>query len=166
MDLLPRAGLAASSHLGGLGIEPLGNELSGAYLARLFAGRRTPAKAALLDQRLIAGLGNIYVCEALHRAGIHPARVTGSLVGADGGPTPQLDALADAIRAVLEEAIAVGGSTLRDFAHTDGSLGYFQHRFRAYNREGEPCRREGCHGTIARIVQGGRSSYFCDVCQQ
>jgi formamidopyrimidine-DNA glycosylase len=165
MDLVPRADLA-TGHFSGLGIEPLGNELSGALLAALFSGRRTPVKAALLDQRLIAGLGNIYVCEALHRAGIHPARMTGSLVGADGGSTPTLEALAGAIRAVLEEAIAVGGSTLRDFAHTDGSLGYFQHRFRVYNREGEPCRREGCGGTIRRLVQSGRSSYFCDVCQQ
>jgi formamidopyrimidine-DNA glycosylase len=165
MDLVPRAGLAACRHFAGMGIEPLGNELSGEAVARLFQGKRTPLKAALLDQRLIAGLGNIYVCEALHRAGLHPGAPAGSLADARGEPTPKAHELAGVIREVLGEAVAAGGSTLRDFAHADGSLGYFQHRFRVYDREGEPCPSPGCGGAVERVVQAGRSTFFCARCQ-
>jgi formamidopyrimidine-DNA glycosylase len=165
MDLLPRAGLEGSSHFAGMGIEPLGNELSGALLASLFAGRKAPLKAALLDQRLIAGLGNIYVCEALFRAGLDPQAPAGSLATASGKPRDKAHQLAQIIREVLEEAVASGGSTLRDFAHADGSLGYFQHRFRVYDREGEPCVTPGCGHLVKRLVQAGRSTFYCERCQ-
>jgi formamidopyrimidine-DNA glycosylase len=160
MDLHPTDRIAGHRLLAGLGPEPLGNEFSAAHLAARFAGRRTPVKAALLDQRVVAGLGNIYVCEALHRAGIAPARLAGSLSGA------RIAALAGAIRETLEEAIAAGGSTLRDFRHSDGELGYFQHAFRVYGRAGEPCARGGCRGTVARLVQSARSSFWCPACQR
>ncbi|HRE20273.1 MAG TPA: bifunctional DNA-formamidopyrimidine glycosylase/DNA-(apurinic or apyrimidinic site) lyase [Rhabdaerophilum sp.] len=143
-----------------LGVEPLGNTFSAAHLLQRFAGRRTPLKAALLDQRHVAGLGNIYVCEALHRAGISPERAAATLAAVEA------ERLAAEIRAVLEEAIAAGGSTLRDYRHEDGSLGYFQHTFRVYDREGEPCPTPGCGGTIFRRVQGGRSTFFCEECQR
>ena len=166
MLIEPRASLAQHKLFKGLGIEPLGDALDGAALARLFAGKKAPLKAALLDQRLIAGLGNIYVCEALHRAGLSPLRAAGSLARKDGAPTPRANRLARAIRAVLEEAIEAGGSTLRDHAQTDGSLGYFQHRFRVYDREGDPCPAPGCVGVVQRVAQAGRSSFFCGVCQR
>jgi formamidopyrimidine-DNA glycosylase len=165
MDLADSAGLAQSRHFKAMGIEPLGNELSGETLARLFADKRTPLKAALLDQRLIAGLGNIYVCEALFRAKLHPEAPAGSLAGIDGAATDAATRLAAIIRDVLIEAVEAGGSTLRDFAHADGSLGYFQHRFRVYGREGEACAAQGCAGTVTRIVQSGRSTFFCPICQ-
>ena len=142
-----------------MGIEPLGNELSGEAVTRLFKAKRMPLKAALLDQRLIAGLGNIYVCEALFRAGLNPEAPAGSL-------SPEKAAeLAGIIREVLQEAVAAGGSTLRDHAQVDGSLGYFQHTFRVYDREGEPCVTPGCANTVARLVQGGRSTFYCPTCQ-
>jgi formamidopyrimidine-DNA glycosylase len=166
MTLAPRSTLGTHPLFAHLGIEPLGNALNGERLAALFAGKVTPLKAALLDQSLIAGLGNIYVCEALHRAGLSPRRAAGTLATRAGGPTPRASRLAQVIREVLEEAVAAGGSTLRDYAHTDGSLGYFQHRFRAYDREGEACSRPGCGGTIGRIVQSGRSTFFCATCQR
>lgn len=155
-------GAALDEHpfLAGLGIEPTGNALDGTVLSALLAGRRAPLKAALLDQRLIAGLGNIYVCEALWRAGLSPRRMAGTVTG------KRAARLADAIRAVIAEAIAAGGSTLRDHQLTDGSLGYFQHSFSVYDREGEPCRREGCTGTIKRVVQSGRSTFYCPACQR
>lgn len=165
MDLVPRADLATSKHFAGMGIEPLGNELSGEALAKLFAGKFAPLKAALLDQRLVAGLGNIYVCEALFRAGLHPEAEAGSIATATGRPRPAAHALAQIIREVLEEAIISGGSTLRDFAHADGSLGYFQHRFRVYDREGEICTTPGCGMSIKRLVQSGRSTFYCESCQ-
>ncbi len=165
MDLVPRSGLAESRHFKAMGLEPLGNEMSPERLAALFAGRRTQLKAALLDQHLIAGLGNIYVCEALHRAGLNPMRLAGDIVRPDGSAGDDLARLHAAIVAVLQEAIEAGGSTLRDFAHADGSLGYFQHRFQAYGREGEACLRPGCGGTIRRTVQGGRSTFHCVQCQ-
>jgi len=155
------AGLDAHPSLAGLGIEPTGNALDGPSLAALLAGRRTPIKAALLDQRLIAGLGNIYVCEALWRARIAPTREARS-VAADPG---LCEDLAAAIRAVIAEAIFAGGSSLRDHMQTDGSLGYFQHSFSVYDREGEPCPRPGCGGTVARMVQAGRSTFYCPACQ-
>ncbi|WP_103719202.1 bifunctional DNA-formamidopyrimidine glycosylase/DNA-(apurinic or apyrimidinic site) lyase [Bosea psychrotolerans] len=165
MDLVPRADLATSKHFAGMGIEPLGNELSGDTLAKLFAGKFAPLKAALLDQRLVAGLGNIYVCEALFRAGLHPEAEAGSIATATGRPRPAAHALAQIIREVLEEAIISGGSTLRDFAHADGSLGYFQHRFRVYDREGQACVTPGCGSVVKRLVQSGRSTFYCESCQ-
>ena len=152
--------------LAGLGIEPTGNVLDGRTLADLLRGRRAPLKAALLDQRLIAGLGNIYVCEALWRAGLAPTREAGSIAAAPGYTNAVCDRLAGAIRAVIAEAIVAGGSSLRDHVQTDGSLGYFQHSFAVYDREGEPCRKEGCGGTVARIVQSGRSTFYCPSCQR
>jgi formamidopyrimidine-DNA glycosylase len=151
--------------LAGLGIEPTGNTLDGALLASLFKDRKTPLKAALLDQRLIAGLGNIYVSEALWRAGLSPLRATGTIAVAGKKAREQSARLADAIRAVIADAIAAGGSSLRDYVHTDGSLGYFQHSFAVYDREGEPCPKPGCGGHIERIVQSGRSTFYCRACQ-
>ena len=165
MDLLPRQGLEESRHFHRMGIEPLGNTLDGATLARLFAGRTAPLKAALMDQRLVAGLGNIYVCEALWRARLSPARAAGSLVTRTGKPRATADRLAVAIREVLEAAIAAGGSSLRDHRRVDGELGYFQHEFSVYDREGEPCLSVGCRGTISRMVQSGRSTFHCKICQ-
>jgi len=166
MDIVPRAELAASRHFHDLGIEPLGREFNAAVLARMLAGRKAPLKAAMIDQRLIAGLGNIYACEALWRARLSPKRHAGTLARRNGAPTKEASALVAAIRAVLKEAIAAGGSSLRDHVRTDGELGEFQHRFSVYEREGEPCRRRGCGGTIARIVQAGRSTFYCPVCQR
>jgi formamidopyrimidine-DNA glycosylase len=131
-----------------------------AHLGRAAAGRKAPIKNLLLDQRVIAGLGNIYVCEVLHRAGVAPERPAGTV------PPRKIKAIAEAIRTVLGEAIEAGGSTLRDYAGADGSLGYFQHRFAVYGREGEPCLKPGCRGRIARIVQAGRSSFACNRCQR
>ncbi len=166
MDLVPRPEIETCRHFAGMGIEPLGNELSGETIAALFAGRRTPLKAALLDQRLIAGLGNIYVCEALFRTGLHPEAPAGSLATRAGRPTRRAHQLAEVIRDVLSEAVQAGGSTLRDHAQVDGSLGYFQHSFRVYDREGEPCVTPECTGTVARLVQSGRSTFYCPVCQK
>ena len=158
---------ALDSHplLAGLGVEPTGNMLDGSLLADLLRGRRAPLKSALMDQRLIAGLGNIYVCEALWRARLSPRRSAETVAG-KAGATERSQRLAGAIRAVIAEAIAAGGSSLRDYMQTDGSLGYFQHRFNVYDREGEACRREGCRGTVQRIVQGGRSTFYCQACQR
>ena len=150
----------------GLGPEPLGNDFNAAALARAFAGKKAPLKAALLDQTLIAGLGNIYVCEALWRARLSPLRKAGSITSARKPSTARTDTLAQAIRDVIAEAIEAGGSSLRDYVHTDGSLGYFQHSFAVYDREGEPCRHEGCGGTVRRIVQSGRSTFYCGACQR
>ena len=166
MLLVARAALPEHPLFRHLGIEPLGNELSGETLARLFAGKTTPLKAALLDQTLIAGLGNIYACEALNRARLSPRRAAGTLAAKRGGPTPRATRMAFVIGEVLREALAAGGSTLNDFAHADGAMGYFQHRFRAYGRQGLPCLNEGCGGAIARIVQSGRSTFFCGQCQR
>ena len=143
-----------------LGIEPMGVGFDAAHLSQLLAGARTPLKSALLDQRRIAGLGNIYVCEALHRARLSPLRQAGSLTKA------QLRALVSAIRGVLEAAIEAGGSTLRDHRQTDGALGYFQHSFEVYDREGAACGSARCRGAIGRIVQNGRSTFYCSVCQR
>jgi formamidopyrimidine-DNA glycosylase len=164
MDLVPRAELAGSKHFAAIGIEPLGNELSGAVLARLMAGRKAPLKAALMDQRLIAGLGNIYVCEALWRARLSPDRRAGTLATRGGKPTEKAEALAVAIRAVLEDAIAAGGSSLRDHIRTIGELGDFQHNFAVYDREGEKCLRGD--GIIRRKVHSGRSTFYCPACQR
>ncbi len=166
MDIVPRGALAEHSLFAHIGIEPLGNELNGDYLAQKFAGKKTPLKAALLDQSLIAGLGNIYVCEALNRTRLSPKRAAGTLAKKGGAATDRAHLLAGVIREVLGEAIAVGGSSLRDHRQADGTLGYFQHSFRAYDREGEACRNEGCAGTIRRIVQSGRSTFYCAACQK
>ncbi len=151
--------------LADLGVEPTGNALDGKMLADLLRGKKTPLKAALLDQTLIAGLGNIYVSEALWRAGLSPKRLAGTIVPKSGRNSARTDKLAEAIRAVIADAIQAGGSSLRDYVHADGSLGYFQHSFSVYDREGEPCRKPGCGGTIARIVQSGRSTFYCPRCQ-
>lgn len=160
IDLCPTAGAGAHPLLAGLGPEPLGNSFDGGFLAARLAGRRAPVKAMLLDQRLVAGLGNIYAAEALHRAGIAPWRPAGRIAA------PRLERLAQAIRAVLAEAIAAGGSSLRDFRRADGELGLFQHDFRVYGRAGLPCLAPGCGGTIRRSIQAGRSSFHCPRCQR
>lgn len=166
MHLIPEAELAEHPLFKSLGVEPLGNELTPEHLARRAAGRSADLKAFLLDQRHIAGLGNIYVCEALHRAGLSPNRAASVLADRKGRPTERAERLVPIIRTVLAEAIEAGGSTLRDYKHTDGSLGYFQHRFKVYGREGEPCTRDGCGGTVKRIVQSGRSTFYCGTCQR
>jgi formamidopyrimidine-DNA glycosylase len=151
--------------LASLGVEPTGNTLDGALLASLFKDRKTPLKAALLDQRLIAGLGNIYVSEALWRAGLSPLRAAGTIARQGNKAGQQSANLANAIRSVIADAIAAGGSSLRDYVHADGSLGYFQHSFAVYDREGAPCPKPGCDGHIERIVQSGRSTFYCRSCQ-
>jgi formamidopyrimidine-DNA glycosylase len=149
-----------------LGIEPTGNNFAAEFLAQRFAGKAAPLKAALLDQTIIAGLGNIYVCEALWRAGLSPRRAAGTLVRRDGRPSERLIRLVEAVRVVIAEAIEAGGSTLRDHIQTDGSLGYFQHRFAVYDREDQPCLKPGCRGVVRRVVQSGRSTFFCPQCQR
>ncbi len=166
MELIAAGGRAAHPMLVGLGIEPLGNGLSPGYLAEVACRRTTDLKAFLMDQRIIAGLGNIYVCEALHRARLKPSRPASCLAGRSAKPTAAAARLAAAVREVLEEAIAAGGSTLRDYQHTDGSLGYFQKTFAVYGREGQACTRPGCPGTVRRVVQAGRSTFHCTRCQR
>jgi formamidopyrimidine-DNA glycosylase len=166
MDLAARSALADHPSFKALGLEPLGNELSGERLATLFRDRKTPLKAALLNQSLVAGLGNIYVCEALNMARLSPKRLAGTLARKTGAATPAANQLADDIKAVLTDAIRAGGSSLRDHKLTDGSLGYFQHHFRVYDREGEPCPTPGCDGIVKRIVQSGRSTFYCPTCQK
>jgi formamidopyrimidine-DNA glycosylase len=151
--------------LKGIGIEPLGNELSGAWLAEQFRAKKAPLKAALLDQSIIAGLGNIYVCETLYRARLSPKRKAGTLVKKTSYDA-RLDMLASEIRAVLTEAIAAGGSTLQDYQGVDGAKGEFQQRFLVYDREGEKCLTAGCKSVIKRMVQSGRSTFYCPTCQK
>lgn len=165
MLLLDAASMNEHPAFARLGVEPTGNSLDGAYLARKFSGRRTPLKSALMDQRNIAGLGNIYVCEALWRARLAPQRQAGLIAPEGGDPEGHCARLAHAIREVIAEAIAAGGSTLRDFMHADGALGYFQHGFSVYDREGEACPRPQCGGRIERLVQSGRSTFYCPACQ-
>ena len=160
MGLIPTAEVETHPWFAGLGPEPLGNGFSGAHLAEAFAGKKQNIKVSLLDQRIVAGLGNIYVCEALYRARISPTVAAGKV------SRPRLERLAIEVRNVLDDAIAAGGSTLRDFANAEGGQGYFQHRFDVYGREGEPCRGDDCAGLVARIVQGGRSTFFCPSCQK
>lgn len=150
----------------GLGIEPLGEALTADFLAARGKGRKQPLKAFLLDQRVLAGIGNIYACEALHRAKLAPDKPASALALQGGAPSAAAKRLVPVIREVLEDAIEAGGSSLRDYRKADGSLGYFQHRFRAYGREGEPCLRTACRGAIARMVQSGRSTFYCPVCQK
>jgi formamidopyrimidine-DNA glycosylase len=165
MDLVPAAELGSHRLMKHLGVEPLGTQLTARYLARAFAGRSAPLKAALLDQSLVAGLGNIYVCEALFRSGLSPARRVGTLVK-NQMPDPRLGKLIREIRSVLHKAIDAGGSTLRDYAGADGTTGTYQHRFSVYGRLGKPCPKRGCTGTIRRLVQSGRSTFYCPVCQR
>jgi formamidopyrimidine-DNA glycosylase len=160
MDLVAQEGLEACRHFAALGPEPLGNAFGAAVLAQALAGKRTPLKAALLDQRVVAGLGNIYVCEALFRARLSPLRLAGAVTAQEA------ERLARAIQAVLREAIAAGGSTLRDFAAADGALGGFQERFDVYDREGAPCACGKARGVVERFVQAGRSTFWCPACQR
>ncbi|MFN3718429.1 MAG: bifunctional DNA-formamidopyrimidine glycosylase/DNA-(apurinic or apyrimidinic site) lyase [Rhizobium rhizophilum] len=166
MDLMPRSELDTYPAFRDLGPEPVGNRLSADYLATRFAGRSQPLKSALLDQKVIAGLGNIYVCEALWRAHLSPTRKVSTLVTKTGKPRQELTLLADSIREVIADAIQAGGSSLRDHIQADGTLGYFQHFFRAYDREGRDCLTDGCGGTVERIVQSGRSTFYCRRCQK
>lgn len=164
MDLFEKE--EESPYLEGLGPEPLGNEFNAEEMAARFRGKSAPMKAALLDQRVVAGLGNIYVSEALHRAHIRPTTPAKRLVLKSGKPSARLELLAEGVRTVLVEAIEAGGSTLRDFRDAEGGSGYFQHRFAVYDREGQPCPTPRCTGTVRRIVQSGRSTFFCPVCQK
>src|SRR5271163_5123552 len=166
MKIVARDKLDAEPLLRGLGPEPLGNEFDAAMLARACAGKKTSLKAALLDQTIVAGLGNIYVCEALFRARLSPKRMASTIASRTGAPNERAERLVAAIKAVLNEAIAAGGSSLRDHRLTDGDLGMFQHNFRVYDREGERCRTPDCGGTVKRIVQNGRSTFFCPACQK
>jgi formamidopyrimidine-DNA glycosylase len=165
MDLVQADKLPAHALFKGLGIEPLSSSFTPAWLAAKLRGKKTSIKAALVDQRLIAGLGNIYACEALFRARISPKRLAGTPATKTGKPTKETNALVEAVKIVLEDAIRAGGSSLKDYRRADGSLGEFQHRFKVYGREGKPCARKGCGGTVRRIVQGGRSTFYCPTCQ-
>lgn len=165
MTLVERRQFDGHKLFSGMGVEPLGNGLSADYLARRFAGKSAPLKAVLLDQRIIAGLGNIYVCEALWRARLSPTRTAATLTGGRGAQR-RIEDLIQSIREILVEAIESGGSSLRDHAQTDGSLGYFQHRFAVYDQEGAPCPRPTCDGVVLRFVQSGRSTFYCPRCQK
>lgn len=160
MDIVISSDIETCKHFAAMGPEPLGNDFHAKVLSDAFDGKKSPIKSALLDQANVAGLGNIYVCEALYRSGIAPTRLAASL------NQSEIDKLTTHIRAVLTDAIQAGGSTLRDFAATDGSLGGFQERFDVYGREGQSCRCGSQTGTIARIVQSGRSSFYCPDCQR
>jgi formamidopyrimidine-DNA glycosylase len=166
MKLVPRPELDRDPLMRALGPEPLGNAFDAALLAKACAGKKASLKAALSDQKVVAGLGNIYVCEALHRAHVSPKRRASSIATKSGAPNERAEHLVEAIRAVLNDAIKQGGSSLRDHRQTSGELGYFQHHFRVYDREGSPCPTRGCGGIIKRIVQTGRSTFFCPVCQK
>lgn len=166
MDLIAEDKLSSSKHLVNLGPEPNGNAFSATSLADALRGKKSPIKSALLDQRVVAGLGNIYVCEALFRAGISPKRQASTIAGKGPKPAARAERLAPIIREVISEAIDAGGSTLRDYAQADGELGYFQHSFQIYGREGEACLTKGCTARVARIVQSGRSSFYCPTCQR
>ena len=160
MDLATTAQLDDHWLIKPIGPEPLGNAFNESYLDEKLAGKNTPIKTALLDQRIVAGLGNIYVCEVLFRAGINPKRKAGDL------SKRRVNSLVPIVRDVLTQAIAAGGSSLRDYRQADGELGYFQHGFQAYDREGAPCQTPDCTGTIARITQSGRSTFYCPQCQR
>jgi formamidopyrimidine-DNA glycosylase len=166
MKLVRRTELEREPSLRALGPEPLGNAFDAAMLAAACAGKKTSLKAALSDQRVVAGLGNIYVCEALHRAQLSPKRRAATIALKGGRPNERAQRLVVAIKAVLEAAIAAGGSSLRNHRRTNGELGDFQHDFRVYDRTGKSCPTAGCTGTVRRIVQSGRSTFFCPVCQR
>jgi formamidopyrimidine-DNA glycosylase len=166
MKIVRRDKLDAEPLLNRLGPEPLGNAFDAAKLSRACKGKKTSLKAALLDQRIVAGLGNIYVCEALYRARLSPKRLASTIATKDGEPNERAERLVDGIKAVLNDAIKAGGSSLRDHKRTDGDLGLFQHHFRVYDREGKRCQTPGCSGIVKRIVQNGRSTFYCPVCQK
>ncbi|MGH6673941.1 MAG: bifunctional DNA-formamidopyrimidine glycosylase/DNA-(apurinic or apyrimidinic site) lyase [Xanthobacteraceae bacterium] len=166
MKVVPRQQLDTEPLLNRLGPEPLGNEFDATMLACACAGKKTSLKAALLDQRVVAGLGNIYVCEALHRAHLSPKRTASTIASRNRAPNERAERLVDGIKAVLNQAIKDGGSTLRNHRLTDGDLGMFQTHFRVYDREGRKCPAPGCGGTVKRIVQSGRSTFYCPTCQK
>jgi formamidopyrimidine-DNA glycosylase len=166
MTLVPATEIATHAFFAGLGVEPLGEELSPAYLAGRAHGKKLDLKALLMDQRTVAGLGNIYVCEALFRARLSPWRPAASLATKTAKPTAAASRLVAEIKAVLADAVRAGGSTLRDYKQADGSLGRFQNEFGVYGREGEPCSRRGCRGRVRRKTQGGRSTFDCPACQR
>jgi formamidopyrimidine-DNA glycosylase len=166
MTLIPERELDQDAFFSGLGVEPLGDDLDAAYLARRAQGKKADLKAFLMDQRIVAGLGNIYVCEALFRAGLDPWKLAARLATKTGKPAPAAERLVPQIKAVLAEAIRAGGSTLRDYRQADGSSGRFQNEFCVYGREGRPCAKAGCRGTVHRKTQGGRSTFYCPVCQR
>jgi formamidopyrimidine-DNA glycosylase len=166
MKIIARNALDDEPLLKGLGPEPLGNEFDAKMLARSCANKKTSLKAALLDQRVVAGLGNIYVCEALFRAHLSPRRLAATLATRKGEPTDHAGRLVEAIHAVLNQAIKAGGSSLRDHRQTSGELGYFQHSFKVYDREGEKCQSAGCSGMVRRFSQNGRSTFWCPKCQK
>jgi formamidopyrimidine-DNA glycosylase len=166
MKIIARNALDDEPLLKGLGPEPLGNEFDANMLARACADKKTSLKAALLDQRVVAGLGNIYVCEALFRARLSPRRLAATLATKAGEPTDHAKRLVEAIHAVLNQAIKAGGSSLRDHRQTSGELGYFQHSFQVYDREGERCQTANCAGVVRRFTQNGRSTFWCPKCQK
>jgi formamidopyrimidine-DNA glycosylase len=166
MKIIARKALDEEPLLKGLGPEPLGNEFDAALLAHSCANKKTSLKAALLDQRVVAGLGNIYVCEALYRSQLSPRRLAATLATRKGEPTDHARRLVTAIHAVLNQAIKAGGSSLRDHRQTSGELGYFQHSFQVYDREGEKCQTAKCGGIVKRFVQNGRSTFWCPKCQK
>jgi formamidopyrimidine-DNA glycosylase len=166
MKIIARKALEDEPLLKGLGPEPLGNEFDAAMLARSCAGKKTSLKAALLDQRVVAGLGNIYVCEALFRSHLSPKRQASTLATKKEEPTDHARRLVGAIHTVLNQAIKAGGSSLRDHRQTSGELGYFQHSFQVYDREGEKCQTAGCGGIVKRFTQNGRSTFWCPKCQK
>jgi formamidopyrimidine-DNA glycosylase len=166
MKIIAREKLDAEPLLAPLGPEPLGNAFDATMLAKVCKGKKTTLKAALSDQRVVAGLGNIYVCEALFRARLSPKRVAATIAAKTGAPNERAERLVESIKAVLNDAIRAGGSSLRDHKLTDGDLGMFQHHFRVYDREGQKCQAPGCSGTVKRIVQNGRSTFYCPVCQK
>ena len=166
MKIVRRSEMEQEPFLKGLGPEPLGNEFDAAMLARACAGKKANLKAALLDQRVVAGLGNIYVCEALHRSHLSPKRIASTLALRNAAPADHAKRLVAAIHSVLNAAIEAGGSSLRDHRRTDGELGYFQHSFRVYDREKQKCPTPKCSGTIKRFTQGGRSTFWCPTCQK
>jgi formamidopyrimidine-DNA glycosylase len=166
MKLIAPDKLSDEPLLRALGPEPLDRKFDAATLARACAGKETSLKAALSDQKVVAGLGNIYVCESLNRAHLSPKRQASTIATGTGEPNERAQALVLAIKAVLNDAIKAGGSSLRDHRRTDGALGDFQHRFRVYDREGKKCPTPGCTGTVKRIVQNGRSTFYCPICQK
>ena len=165
LDLIPIGEEAIHPLLESLGPEPF-DDWNARHLAQRLHKKTTNIKVALLDQRIVVGVGNIYACEALHRSGIHPQRQSKTLVRKDGRPTKKLDTLVEMVVEVLEQAVEVGGSSLNDFADVNGTLGYFGHHFQVYDREDEPCLKAGCGGTIERITQSGRSTFLCPSCQR
>src|SRR6202161_4201158 len=166
MKVIARKALEDEPLLKGLGPEPLGNEFDAEMLAHSCANKKTGLKAALLDQRVVAGLGNIYVCEALYRSHLSPRRLAATLATKKGEPTDHAKRLVEAIHTVLNAAIKAGGSSLRDHRQTTGELGYFQHSFQVYDREGEKCHSPGCDGIVRRFTQNGRSTFWCPKCQK